>query len=127
MCPQWKRVAVATIWTLSAVLSSVALGISLSTVQVNFYPPPLLTSHPYTLPVRDFGSSALLHCGTCCGGASLLSDHPGMLLPALLGHACRTALHQESVCDPDPPGSSDHPLFSSFGHGKLPDPWLPAQ
>lgn len=88
---------------------------------------PLSSSHPYTLPVGDIGSGTLWHGGDCCCGASLLADHPGMLLSALLGHACRTTMHQERLCDPDSPGSSSCPLFSSHGHEQLPDSWLPAQ
>lgn len=60
MCPQWKRVTVAAIWTLSAVLSSVALGISLSTVQVNFTLPrcqPLILT-----PCLSGTSAPVLYC-----------------------------------------------------------------
>ncbi|XP_059201661.1 olfactory receptor 4C15-like [Centropristis striata] len=60
MCPQRKRVTVAAIWTLSAVLSSVALGISLNSVQVNFTLP---RCRPLILTPCLSGTSALvLYC-----------------------------------------------------------------
>lgn len=60
MCPQRKRATVVAIWTLSAVLSSVALCISLNTVQVNF---PLSRCRPLILTPCLSGTSALvLYC-----------------------------------------------------------------
>lgn len=60
MCPQRKRATVAAIWTLSAVLSSVALGISFNTVQVNFTLP---RCRPLILSPCLSGMSALgLYC-----------------------------------------------------------------
>lgn len=57
MCPQKKRATVAAIWTLSVVLSSVALCISLNTIQVNF---PLSRCRPLILTPCLSGTSALL-------------------------------------------------------------------
>ncbi|XP_054454158.1 olfactory receptor 4K13-like [Anoplopoma fimbria] len=60
MCPQRKRATVAAIWTLSAVLSSVALGIGLNSVQVNFTVPrcrPLFLS-----PCLSGTSALVLYC-----------------------------------------------------------------
>lgn len=60
MCPQRKRATVAAIWTLSAVLSSVALCISLDTAHVNF---PLSRCRPLILTPCLSGTSALvLYC-----------------------------------------------------------------
>ncbi|XP_045887294.1 olfactory receptor 10G4-like [Micropterus dolomieu] len=60
MCPQRKRAAVVAIWSLSAVLSSVALCISLNTIQVNF---PLSRCRPLILRPCLSGTSALvLYC-----------------------------------------------------------------
>ncbi|XP_049898734.1 olfactory receptor 10G4-like [Epinephelus moara] len=60
MCPQRKRATIAAIWTLSAVLSSVALGISLNTIQVNFTIPrcrPLIIT-----PCLSGTSALVLYC-----------------------------------------------------------------
>ncbi|XP_070769895.1 olfactory receptor 10G4-like [Enoplosus armatus] len=60
MGPQRKRATVAVIWTLSAALGSVALCISLSTIQVNF---PLSRCRPLILTPCLSGTSALvLYC-----------------------------------------------------------------
>lgn len=60
MCPQRKRATVSAIWTSSAVLSSVALYISLSTIQVNFLLP---RCQPFILTPCLSGMSALvLYC-----------------------------------------------------------------
>lgn len=60
MCPQRKRATVSAIWTSSAVLSSVALYISLSTIQVNFLLPHC---QPFILTPCLSGMSALvLYC-----------------------------------------------------------------
>ncbi|XP_034400065.1 olfactory receptor 10G4-like [Cyclopterus lumpus] len=57
MCPQRKRATVAAIWTLSAVLSSVALGIGLYSVQINFTLP---RCRPLILTPCLLGTSALV-------------------------------------------------------------------
>lgn len=60
MCPQRRRATVAAIWTLSAMLTSVALCISLSTVDVDF---PLPRCRPLILTPCLSGTSALvLYC-----------------------------------------------------------------
>ncbi|XP_068596884.1 olfactory receptor 4K13-like [Brachionichthys hirsutus] len=60
MCPRRKRAAVAAIWILSAVLISVALSISLSTVEVNF---PLTRCRPLILvPCVSATSALVLYC-----------------------------------------------------------------
>lgn len=60
MCPKWKRIAVAAIWTLSAVFNSVSLGLSLYTVQVNFLLPrcrPLILT-----PCLSRTSALVVYC-----------------------------------------------------------------
>ncbi|XP_068181451.1 olfactory receptor 4C15-like [Antennarius striatus] len=57
MCPRRKRAAVAAIWILSAVLISVALCISLKTIQVGF---PLPRCRPLILSPCVSGTSALV-------------------------------------------------------------------
>ncbi|XP_042348906.1 olfactory receptor 2M4-like [Plectropomus leopardus] len=60
MCPHRKRATVAAIWTLSAVLCGVSLGMSLNTVQVNFTIPrcrPLILS-----PCLSGTSALVLYC-----------------------------------------------------------------
>ncbi|XP_044062162.1 olfactory receptor 10G4-like isoform X2 [Siniperca chuatsi] len=57
MCRQRKRATIAAIWTLPAVLSSVALCISLNTIQVNF---PLSRCRPLILAPCLSGTSALV-------------------------------------------------------------------
>ncbi|XP_037636929.1 olfactory receptor 10G4-like [Sebastes umbrosus] len=60
MCPQRKRATIAAIWTLSAVLSGVALGLSLNTIQDNFTLP---RCRPLILTPCLSGTSALvLYC-----------------------------------------------------------------
>ncbi|XP_068446977.1 olfactory receptor 1B1-like [Clinocottus analis] len=60
MCPQRKRATIAAIWTLSAVLSCVALGISLNSVQIDF---TLSRCRPLILSTCLSGTSALvLYC-----------------------------------------------------------------
>ncbi|XP_070818401.1 olfactory receptor 1E1-like [Chaetodon trifascialis] len=60
MCPQRKRATVAAMWTLSAVVTGVALCIGLSTIQVNFASPrcrPLILS-----PCLSGTSALVLYC-----------------------------------------------------------------
>ncbi|XP_070693413.1 olfactory receptor 10G4-like [Pempheris klunzingeri] len=60
MCPQRRRATVAAIWLLAAVLCSVALCISLSTIKVNF---PLPRCRPLILtPCLSATSALVLYC-----------------------------------------------------------------
>ncbi|XP_029297123.1 LOW QUALITY PROTEIN: olfactory receptor 1B1-like [Cottoperca gobio] len=60
MCAQRKRATVAAIWTLSAVLSSVALGLNLNTIQVNFTLPRCRSL--ILTPCLSGSSALVLYC-----------------------------------------------------------------